>query len=118
MNKSPIQGLSNELLKLILDHIEPHPDNTVPIDKRQFLSVESFHRPAPSRKGSLRDVGNFRRANKRFAAIGEGLLFTRVAGRFSQRGLERLETLAGWPHLARHVKKFSYLVPYFYSDGM
>lgn len=114
---APIQRLSNELLRLILDQIEPDPDKTVPIDRRQFLSVESFDRPLPSTRGSVKDIGRFRCACRRFADIGAPLLYTRVAARFSQRGLRKLEQLAGWPHLARHVKKFSYLLPYFYTRG-
>lgn len=117
MKQPPIQRLSNELLRLILDYIEPDPDKTVPIDRRQFLSVESFDRPPPSSRGSIKDIGRFRCACQRFADVGEPLLFTRVAARFSPQGLERLKTLARWPHLSRHVKKFSYLVPYFYVNG-
>ncbi|KXL48515.1 MAG: hypothetical protein FE78DRAFT_141825 [Acidomyces sp. 'richmondensis'] len=112
-----IEGLSNELIRLILDQIEPDPDKTVPIDRRQFLSVESFDRPPPSTRGSLRDIGRFRLTCRRFAELGAPLLFTRVAARFSRKGLQKLEQLAGWPHLARHVRKFSYLVPYFYQIG-
>jgi len=117
MNTTPIHRLSNELLRLILDQIEPDPDKTVPIDRRQFLSVESFDRPLPSTRGSIKDVGRFRCACRRFSDIGAPLLFTRVAARFSTRGLGKLEQLAAWPHLSRHVKKFSYLVPYFYRNG-
>jgi len=113
----PIERLSNELLRLILDQIEPDPDRTIPIESRGFLSVESFDRPLPSTRGSIKDVGRFRCACKRFADVGEPLLYTRVAARFSKRGLQKLEQLAAWPHLARHVKKFSYLVPYFYNYG-
>ena len=115
MNLPYVQRLSNELLRLILDQIEPDPDKTVPIDRRQFLSVESFDRPPPSSRGSVRDIGSFRATCRRFAAIGEPLLFTRVAARFSHKGLEKLQKLAEWPHLSRHVKKFTYLVPYFYA---
>ncbi|KAI7634946.1 hypothetical protein KC343_g2125 [Hortaea werneckii] len=119
MNGPPaIQRLSNELLRLILDQIEPDPDKTIPIDRRQFLSVESFDRPLPSSRGFIKDVGRFRCTCKRFADIGAPLLYTRVAARFSNRGLKKLDQLAEWPHLAKHVKKFSYMVPYFYrNDG-
>lgn len=109
--------LSNELLRLILDQIEPDPDKTVPVDRRQFLSVESFDFPPPSTRGSLKDIGRFRLVCKRFGEIAAPLLFTRVAGRLSKKGLQRLEQLAEWRHLAQHVKKFSYLVPYFYGEG-
>ena len=117
MTTVPIQRLSNELLKLILDQIEPDPDNAVPIDDRQFLSVESFDRPPPSSKDSVRDIGRFRSTCIRFADVGAPLLFAHVSARFSKRGLQKLETLAEWSHLTHHVKKFSYLVPYFYRNG-
>ena len=118
MTTPAILRLSNEIIRLVLDQIEPDPDKTVPIDRRQFLSVESFDRPLPSSRGSIRDIGRFRLACRRFADVGEPLLFTRVAARFSKKGLDSLNTLAGWPHLTRHVKKFSYLVPYFYATCM
>lgn len=112
-----VNKLSNELLRLVLDQIEPDPDRTVPVDRRQFLSVESFDFPPPPARGSLKDIGRFRLASKRFADVGAPLLFTRVSGRLSRRGLQKLEQLAEWPHLAKHVKKFSYMVPYFYGNG-
>ncbi|KAK4545533.1 hypothetical protein LTR36_002883 [Oleoguttula mirabilis] len=117
MATASIHSLSNEILRLILDQIEPDPDKTIPIDRRQFLSVESFDRPLPSSRGSIKDIGRFRCACRRFADVGAPLLYTRVAARFSKKGLRKLEQLAAWPHLARHVKKFSYLLPYFYRNG-
>ena len=112
----PILRLSNELLRHILDHIEPDPERTVPIDDRRFISVESLELTPPS-SDSIRDIGRFRRTCQRFAEIGAPLLFGLVKVKFSKDGLEALDTFAGWSHLARHVKKFSYLMPYFYSDG-
>ncbi len=112
----PILRLSNELLRHILDQIEPDSERTVPIDDRRFISVESLEIPPPS-SDSVKDIGRFRGVCRRFAEVGAPLLFTLVKVRFSKDGLERLETFAGWSHLARHVKKFSYLMPYFYSGG-
>jgi hypothetical protein len=117
MEIPPMQRLSNELIRLILDQIEPDPDKTVPVDQRLFLSVESFDFPPPSARGSIKDIGRFRLTCKRFSDIGGPLQFTRVATRLSRRGLAKLELLAKWPHLAQHVKKFSYMVPYFYGNG-
>ncbi|KAK4555028.1 hypothetical protein LTR86_007794 [Recurvomyces mirabilis] len=117
MSGPPILRLSSELLRLILDQIEPDPDKTVPIDRRLFLSVESFDRPLDSTRGSIKDIGNFRCGCRLFADVGAPLLYTRVTARFSERGLAKLEQLASWPHLARLVKKFSYLLPYFYRNS-
>lgn len=115
-SKTPIFRLSPELLRHIVDQIEPDPERTVPIDDRRFLSVESLETP-PS-LDSTKDIGRFRATCRLFAEVGAPLLFTLVKVRFSKDGLEKLERLAGWSHLARHVKKFSYLMPYFYSNGV
>jgi hypothetical protein len=119
MNESTTRGLSNELLHIILGHIQPDPDpEKTGIDTRRFLSVESFDRPLDSRRDSLQDLGRFRCSCKRFAELGAPYLFSRVSARFSQDGLQRLERLTEWPHLASQVKVFTYLVPYFYKDGL
>src|ERR1700760_1420299 len=106
------QRLSNEILRHILDQIEPDPERTVPIDDRRFISVETLEsvRLWPT-TDAVKDIGNFRLACKRFAEIGAPLLFTLVKARFSTRSLERLEQFAEWSHLTGLVKKFSYLVP-------
>ena len=115
MKTAPIDNLPNELLRRIIDQILPDPERTVPIDDRAFLSVESFDQPPPPDAAS--DIRQFRRTCRRFAEVGEPLLFTFIGVRFSKHGLKKLEQLASWPHLTRHVKKFSYLVPYFYPAG-
>lgn len=111
----PANRLSNELIVLILEHVEPDSDKTIPVDRRQFLSVESFDFPQRSPKG--RDIGHVRLASKRLAQLGAPFLFTRITGRLSRRGLQKLEQLAEWPHLTVHVRMFSYMVPYFYANG-
>ena len=119
------RGLPVELFKLILSYIEPNHEQALPIDKaiasRQFLSVESLEPPDPS-QGSVRDslatIGNFRLSCKVFEQIGAPFLFTRVATRFSKEGLKKLERLSHWQHLACHVKRFTYLVPYFVKGGL
>jgi hypothetical protein len=107
-----------EILSKILDYIEPQHDTGNDIDRRAFLSVESFDRPPDPTRGSIADIGKFRCACKRFAEIAADRLFSRVACRFSTAGLEKLEQLAKWSHLARHVKRFTYLVPYFYKGDI
>lgn len=112
---SPIDLLPPELLRRILDQLVPDPERTVPIDDRRFLSVESFDEPSPSVADW--DLRNFRSTCRRFAEVGDPLLFTVVAVRFSKHGLQQLEKLAEWPKMARHVKKFTYMVPYYYPNG-
>jgi hypothetical protein len=115
---SSIERLPTELIERVLTFVEPgHYDREVDIAQRRHLSVESFEPAPPPSRGSVADVGRFRCVCKRFAQIGEPLLFTRVAIRFSDNGLKRLEQLAEWTHLAAQVRRFTYLVPYFYEDG-
>ncbi|KAF2231168.1 hypothetical protein EV356DRAFT_490707 [Viridothelium virens] len=112
-----IQKLSNELLREILDHIEADPEKLVSLDRRAYLSQESFRPPPPPQPDQAQDVGHFRLTCKRFSELGAVHQFARVTTRFSRKGLRRLDNIASQPHLARHVKKFSYMVPYFYVEG-
>ena len=115
--QASIQKLSNELLKDILDHIESDPEKSVSIDRRAYLSVESFRPPSPQLPSQAQDIGNFRLVCRRFAGLGIPHQFTRIATRFSTAGLQRLEKISSQPHLAKHTKRFSYLIPFFYVEG-
>jgi hypothetical protein len=140
---APIFSLPVELLSLVFERFLPPENKTVDIHRRRFLSHESLPheehlndhqlhddqindnqiREVRTRRlstvgGSIEDICTLRLVCKLFAATGERLLFSRVVTRFSKSGLEKLKTLAGWPHLAAKVRKFSYLVPYLYVDGM
>ncbi|KAL8767297.1 MAG: hypothetical protein Q9209_006135 [Squamulea sp. 1 TL-2023] len=110
-------ALSNELLKDVLDCIEADPDRTVNIDRRAYLSVESFRLPSLLEPSRAQDIGNFRLVCRRFAEIGVPYQFAKIATRFSRHGLERLDKICSHSHLAKHTRKFSYLVPYFYVEG-
>ena len=112
-----IHSLSNELLRDILDLIEADPDRSVSIDRRAYLSVESFRPPISPPPLRAQDIGNFRLSCRRFAELAIPHQFTKVATRFSHAGFERLEGICSRPHLAKHTKKFSYLIPYFFVDG-
>ena len=112
-----IQQLSNELLKDILDQIESDPDRSVSIDRRAYLSVESFRPPSPPLPSRAQDIGNFRLVCSRFAELGAPYQWTRVATRLSPAGLRRLDRICSRSHLAKHTRKFSYLVPFFYGEG-
>ena len=114
---SGIFRLSNELLRDILDHIEADPDKLVNLDRRAYLSQESFRLPELPSPDQAQDVANLRLTCRRFSELGAIHQFARVTTRFSRRGLRRLEWIAGQAHLAKHVKKFSYMVPYFYVEG-
>ncbi|KAL8993410.1 MAG: hypothetical protein Q9169_006372 [Polycauliona sp. 2 TL-2023] len=86
--------LSNELLKDVLDCIEADPDRTVNIDRRAYLSVESFRLPSLPEPSRAQDIGNFRLVCRRFAEIGIPYQFTKLATRFSRHGLERLDKIS------------------------
>ncbi|KAK4995178.1 hypothetical protein LTR66_004960 [Elasticomyces elasticus] len=112
-----ILDLSNELLRIVLEHIEADPDKLVNIDRRAYLSQESFRPPPAPTRDQVEDIGAFRRTCKRFSELGIPHQFARVTTRFSAKGFRRLEGIAEQAHLAKHVKKFSYMVPYFYVEG-
>lgn len=115
MDTSAPQRLPDELIALIFDYLAPDPQ-TVSEDSRRFLSVESFGPPPEILPSAVQHIGSLRLASKRFAHIGAPLLFGRVQGRLSKPGLQRLQTLSTW-RVASHVKKFSYMVPYFYGSN-
>ena len=112
-----IQKLSNEILSAILDNIDSVSQKCVSVDRREYLSVESFRLPSPP-LSQAQDVANFRLTCQRFAKIGIPYQFTRVTLRFSSRGFRRLEDICSNGHLIQHTRKFSYLVPLFYGNSM
>ncbi|KAF1958721.1 hypothetical protein CC80DRAFT_17935 [Byssothecium circinans] len=112
-----ILDLSNELLREILDHIESDPEKLIGLDRRAYLSQESFKPTPPPDRDQAQDIASFRLICKRFSDLGALHQFSRVTTRFSRKGLKRLENIAGQRHLAKHVKKFSYMVPFFYVEG-
>lgn len=109
--------LSNDILLHVLDFLYPDPDKFITPDKREYLSQESFLLPPTPPRDQAKDLGNFRLVNKRFAELGAPRQFPQVTTRFSIEGFERLQNIAGQEHLAKCVRKFSYMVPYFYTEG-
>ena len=113
-----IQRLSNELLRDVLDHIESDPERSVSIDRRAYLSVESFRLPSPPLPSQAQDIGNFRLVCRRFGELGIPHQFTRIGTRFSRAGFRRLDNICSRSNLTKHTKKFSYLIPFFYTEGI
>ncbi|OAL05828.1 hypothetical protein IQ06DRAFT_313074 [Phaeosphaeriaceae sp. SRC1lsM3a] len=93
-----ILDLADELLRIILEHITTESEKLVNLQQRAYLSQESFKvfSPEPDQAQNIA---------------------SRVTTRFSRKGLRRLEWIARQPHLAGRVKKFSYMVPFFYVEG-
>ena len=115
-----LTDLPIEVLALIFHRLQPDPDEPVPLYRRRFLSqerLESIVESTPSTRDRLRDVGHLREGCWKLSKAGAPLLCTHVIARLSEKDLQRLETLADWPHLAVHVKKFSFLVPYWFING-
>lgn len=112
-----ILKLANEQLFTILDYLEDDPNKSISFDRRAYLSQESFRPPPPPSATRAQDLGNWRRTCKRFSEIGAEHQFARVTTRFSLKEFDRLDKIASSPHLASAVRKFSYMVPYFYVDG-
>lgn len=111
-----ILRLADELLVTILNYLDG-PRESVAFDRRAYLSVESFAPPERLSPTRVQDLGSFRRTCRRFAKVGIVAQFQKVSIRFSNQDLDRLDHIASSPHLACQVKRFSYLVPYFYVDG-
>lgn len=135
----PILRLSNEILENILENLVQNSGKLIPIDHRASLSVESFQSMPPqtvedtnitmnlvsysllifSLRYRLSDMRLLQSCtHRRFRDILHGRQFARIAIRFSQDGFDRLNWLLSRPHLVPHVKKFSYMIPVFYFQGI
>lgn len=110
-----IHKVPNDILKDILDYIESDSQRSVAIDRREHLSVESFRPPTPLLPPQAQDLGNFRLVCQKFSELAIPYQFSRVSLRFSLSGFKRLDAICNHDHLARHTRKFSYLVPPFYG---
>ena len=113
-----LHALSNELLKGILEYVDSDTEKSVSIDRRAYLSVESFRPPSPPLPSQAQDIGSFRLVCRKFGELGIPHQFTRIATRFSRTGFQRLDRICSNDHLTKHTRKFSYLIPYFYVQGI
>jgi hypothetical protein len=105
----------NELLLLILRHVDTDP-GPISIESRPWMSVVSFKYETMIPRDP-NAVGNFRRSCRKFSEVGLEHQYKRLATEFSAKGLERLRNIAGKPHLANAVQKFTYLVPTLFFNG-
>lgn len=109
----------DDVVRIILDYVADDWDKIIPIDRRAYLSKESFVQPIvqPSEHGKFVAIGNFRRVCKRFARLGAPYQWSRITTRYSIRGFRRLDDISQRQDLVQHVRKFSLMVPYFYAPG-
>jgi hypothetical protein len=112
-----ILELETELLRIILEYVASEPEKPISLEKRAYLSMESFRMPPPPEHDQAQDLAKFRLVCKKFSDLGLIHQFSRVTTRFSRKGLKRLEEIAKVEHVAQRVKKFSYMVPFFYVEG-
>jgi hypothetical protein len=112
-----ILDLADELLRIILEHVASEPEKLISLERRAYLSQESFKPHPPPEPDQAQNIAFFRLTCRKFADLGVIHQFSRVTTRFSRTGLRRLERIAKQRHLAERVKKFSYMVPFFYVEG-
>lgn len=117
MAPNGILGLADELLQLIVEHLAADPEKSLTVDKRAYLSQESFRPPSSPSPNQAKDLGELRLACRRFSEVVVRQQFGRITTRFSYHGFERLGGISDSAHIAEHVKKFSYMVPNFYTEG-
>lgn len=115
LEMASIHKLPDDIIKDILDYLESDSQRSVPVDRREHLSVESFRPPSPPSPSQAQDLGNFRLVCQKFSNLAIPYQFSRVSLRFSPSGFNRLDAICNHDHLARHTRKFSYLVPPFYG---
>lgn len=110
-------SLPDELLRKILDHFVADPDKMISLDRRPYLSQESFATSESFMEDQMSDMSNFRLVCRQFNRNGVIHQFARLSTRFSLASFERLERIANHGQLAEHVRKLTYILPMFYSDG-
>ncbi|KAK6512533.1 hypothetical protein TWF481_001418 [Arthrobotrys musiformis] len=104
--------LPTDVLREVLDQLDP--------EYTDVTSRMKFWTPRKNDFGSqtvIADLRRFRLVCKRFAELGAQYLFRTIAHRYNSKSFKRLSDLADHPVFASHVKKFVYLMPYFYVQG-
>ncbi|KAK6538590.1 hypothetical protein TWF694_010168 [Orbilia ellipsospora] len=104
--------LPTDVLREVLDQLDP--------EYTDVTSRMKFWTPRKNDIGSqtvIADLRQFRLVCKRFADLGAQYLFRTIAHRYNSKSFNRLSNLADHPIFASHVKKFIYLMPYFYVQG-
>lgn len=108
-----LETLPEHLLQIIVELIYEDLQRFVPIDRREFLSIESF----PPVHPDTSTLSNFRLVCKYFSELGLPHQFSRVTTRFSRQGLQRLDKISSCARAAKCTRRFIYMVPYFFVEG-
>jgi hypothetical protein len=105
--------LPEHLLQIIVEMIYEDSQRFVPIDRREFLSIESF----PPVQPDTSTLSSFRLVCKHFSELGLPYQFCRVTTRFSRQGFQRLDKISSCARAAKCTRRFIYMVPYFFVEG-
>jgi hypothetical protein len=111
-----MENLPAEIFNELLDQLEPGGREVPTVDSRR----NPWARPQPCKPDhidSRHHYASLRLVCKRFDNLAAPYLFRSIGLRFNAKSFSRLASLAGNPVLARHVKKFVYLMPYIYEEG-
>jgi len=108
-----LDRLPEHLLQIIVEMIYEDSQRFVPIDRREFLSIESF----PPVQPDTSTLSSFRLVCTHFSELGLPYQFSRVTTRFSTQGFQRLHKIASCARAARCTRRFIYMVPYFFVEG-
>ncbi|PWW80105.1 hypothetical protein C7212DRAFT_273691 [Tuber magnatum] len=107
-----METLPTEVFNEILDQFEP--------GLHELPRANPWARPRPYKPEHIDSKQHFARlrlVSKRFSELAAPYLFRSIGLRFNMKSFGRLERLSEQPKLAKHVKKFVYLMPYLYVEG-
>jgi len=85
--KMGILDLADELLRIILEYVASEPEKPISLERRAYLSQESFKLPLPLEPDDADTVAKFRLTCRKFALLGVIHQFSRVTTRFSRKDL-------------------------------
>lgn len=111
--KPALDRLPEDVLKIMVEMIYEDSQRFVPIDRREFLSIESF----PPVQPDTSTLSSFRLVCKYFSELGLPYQFSRVTTRFSRQGFQRLDKISSCVRAAKCTRRFIYMVPYFFVEG-
>jgi hypothetical protein len=65
-----ILDLADELLRIILEYVASEPEKPISLERRAYLSQESFKLPIPPDQDDAHTIAQFRLTCRRFALLG------------------------------------------------
>lgn len=111
-----MEKLPAEVFNGLLDQLEPRGREGPTTNPRgNPWAVPQPYRP--DHIDSRQHFSALRLVCRRFNELTAPYLFRSIGLRFNQKSFKRLEYLAANTQLAKHVRKFVYLMPYLYEEG-